>query len=30
MSATCGNKAAGHMDDATSTNMMGGSNTDKG
>jgi hypothetical protein len=29
-SATCGNKAAGHKDDAASTNMMGGSDADKG
>jgi hypothetical protein len=29
-SATCGNKATGHKDDATSTNKMGGSNADKG
>jgi hypothetical protein len=29
-SATCGNKAAGHKDNATSTNMMGSSVTDKG
>jgi hypothetical protein len=29
-SATCGNKAAGHKDNATSTNTMDGSNMDKG
>ena len=29
-SATCGKKAAGHMDAATASNMMGGSNLDKG
>jgi hypothetical protein len=30
MSATCGNKAVGHRDDATTANTMGGSNKDKG
>jgi hypothetical protein len=29
-SATCGNKAPGHKDGATSSNMMGGSKKDKG
>jgi hypothetical protein len=29
-SATCGNKAAGHKDDATLSNTMGGSEKDKG
>jgi hypothetical protein len=29
-SATCGNKAMGHKDNATSINTMGGSNTNKG
>jgi hypothetical protein len=29
-SATCGNKAAGHRDDATLANTMGGSENDKG
>jgi hypothetical protein len=29
-SATCGNKAAGHKDDATLANTMGGSERDKG
>jgi hypothetical protein len=29
-SATCGNKAAGHKDEAMSTNTMGGSEADKG
>jgi hypothetical protein len=29
-SATCGNKAAGHKDNAMSTNTMGSSNVDKG
>jgi hypothetical protein len=28
--AICGNKAAGHKDEATSANMMGSSNTNKG
>jgi hypothetical protein len=30
MSATCGNKAVGHKDDATASNTMGGSNANKG
>jgi hypothetical protein len=30
MSATCGNKAARHKDNAMSVNMMGGSVADKG
>jgi hypothetical protein len=30
MSATCGNKAAGHKDAATASNTMGGSDLDKG
>jgi hypothetical protein len=29
-SATCANKAAGHRDDATATNTLGGSEKDKG
>jgi len=29
-SATCGSKATGHMDAATASNTMGGSNADKG
>ena len=29
-SATCGAKAAGHQDNATASNMMGGSEKDKG
>jgi hypothetical protein len=29
-SATCGNKTAGHKDDASVSNMMGGSNANKG
>jgi len=29
-SATCGSKAAGHMDAATASNTMGGSDADKG
>jgi hypothetical protein len=29
-SATCGNKAMGHKDDATSSNTMGGSDANKG
>ena len=29
-SATCGNKAEGHKNDATLTNTMGGSEKDKG
>jgi hypothetical protein len=29
-SATCGNKAAGHKDDATAANTMGGSKANKG
>jgi hypothetical protein len=30
MSATCGNKATGHMDNASASNTMGGSNANKG
>jgi hypothetical protein len=30
MSATCGNKATGHKDNATSAKRMGGSNANKG
>ncbi len=30
MSATCGNKAAGHNDNASASNTIGGSNTNKG
>jgi hypothetical protein len=29
-STTCGNKAVGHKDDASASNTMGGSNTNKG